>query len=207
MQIMQNNIYFEVARIEGSSLLAHARNALVDMFLKSRCQRLLFIDSDQGFDRNHIFALLNSNKPIIAGVTPHKRFPININFEPLEQDIKFFKSLVNKSSEEFMKFAKERADEKGEIEVLKAGTGCIMIDRSVFASMIDLAEKYVAFDNNPELKHHEFFRTGPLNGMYRGEDWYFCELAKRAGIPIYVHAHARLSHQGAYKWAIQGVLS
>lgn len=129
---LQNGIYFEMARVQGSSLIPHARNSLVDMFLKSRCQRLLFCDSDQGFNRNAFIHLLQSNRRIVAGVTPHKRYPMNMNFEPLEEDNKYFRELHNKSVEEFYHFIKERADQKGEVEVNRSGTGFMMIDRSVF---------------------------------------------------------------------------
>lgn len=198
----QNNIYFEVARIESSSLVPHARNAVVDMFLKSKCQRLLFIDSDQGFNKNHVFNLFTSNRPIIAGVTPHKRFPINLNFEPLEEDRKFFSNLNNKSAEEFFKFAKEKGNDCGEIEVNRAGTGFIMIDRSVFDTLSSKVEGYVPFDNAIDGEHKEFFRMGKHKDRFRGEDWYFCEAAKDAGIPIHVSAHALVVHQGNFKYAI-----
>ena len=77
----QQNVYFEMARVVGSSLIPHARNTLVDMFLKSKCQKLLFMDADQGFNKDVVLSLFQSNRRIIAGVTPHKRFPINLNFD------------------------------------------------------------------------------------------------------------------------------
>lgn len=199
---VQQNIYFEVARIEGSSLVPHARNSIVDMFLKSKCQRLLFVDSDQGFNRNNVLQLLQSNRPIVAGVTPHKRFPINLNFEPLEEDRIFFSDITNKSTEEFFAFVKAKSDAKGEVEVNRAGTGFIMIDRSVFETITDKVGTYKAFDNNETLSHFEFFRMGGYQGQYRGEDWYFCQIAKDAKIPIFINSHALLSHQGTYRWTI-----
>ena len=199
-----HNIYFEFARVDGSSLLPHARNSLVNMFLESKCQRLLFIDSDQGYNRNHILHLLNSNRPIVAGVTPHKRFPINLNFEPLEQDKHFFPELHNKGPDEFFKFAKAKGDVKGEIEVNRAGTGFMMIDRSVFQIMIDSGEvpKYKAFDDRADVYHHEFFKMGSADELYRGEDWFFCQLAKKLNIPIYISSFVCPSHKGTYTWRV-----
>lgn len=134
---LQNNIYLEMAKVQGNSLIPHARNTIVDTFLKSRCQRLLFVDSDQGFNKFAFIHLVQSNKRIVAGVTPHKRYPLNLNFEPLEQDNKYFKELCNKSEAEFFKFIKERGDQRGEVEVNRSGTGFMMIDRSVFEIMRD----------------------------------------------------------------------
>lgn len=197
----QQNIYFEMARVEGSSLIPHARNSLVDMFLRSRCQRLIFIDSDQGFDKQAVLHLFQSNKRIIAGVTPHKRFPINLNFEPLPEDNHFFKDLTNKGPEEFVKFAQSKADPKGEIEVNRSGTGFMMIDRSVFDIMKDHVQEYEPFDNNPSVKHREFFWMGATKGetsRYRGEDWHFTELAKRLHMPIFINANSQVSHRGSF---------
>lgn len=192
--------HFEMARVVGSSLIPHARNSLVDMFLKSKCQKLLFVDSDQGWNRNAVLALYQSNKRIIAGVTPHKRFPINLNFEPLEQDQKYFKELTNKTFEEFQVFAKEKADAKGEIEVKHAGTGFIMIDRSVFDLMSPKVGEYEAFDSDTTVKHKEFFKMGGYNGKFRGEDWLFSMYATELKIPIYINAGVVVSHQGTHTW-------
>lgn len=202
-----HNVYFEMARIIGSSLIPHARNSLVDMFLKSRCQKLLFIDADQGFDKNAALHLFQSNKRIIAGITPHKRFPINFNFEPLPEDHKYFKSLSNKGPEELTKYVQEKADPKGEIEVNRVGTGFIMIDRSVFDIMAPLVANYAPFDENDKLTHKEFFRMGAVEGTacnkFRGEDWLFCELAKSLKIPLFINANAIVSHMGTYNFEVQ----
>ncbi len=204
----QSGWHFEVAMVEGSSLIPHARNSLVDMFLKSKCQKLLFIDSDQGFNRDAVIRLLSSNKRIIAGITPHKRFPINLNFEPLPEDHKHFQSLTNKGEQEFFKFAKEKADPTGEIEVDRVGTGFLMIDRSVFEIMKDHVPKYLAFDNDPSQVHYEFFKMGSDGemGKYRGEDWHFCELAKKLKIPIFINSNVFLSHKGNFTFAANEAL-
>lgn len=233
----QQGVYFELGRVVGSSLIPHARNSLVDMFLKSRCQKLLFVDSDQGFNKEAILHLFQSNKRIIGGVTPHKRFPMNLNFEPLPEDAHFFKDLTNKSIEEYITWARAKADPKGEIEVNRSGTGFLLIDRSVFEIMKehfreqeqridDFREKiktllpdvcieyediikgylchsygYEAFDNNPEIMHDEFFKMGAAKAeslRYRGEDWFFTELAKKLKIPIYVNVNAIVSHKGTH---------
>lgn len=202
LALRQHGQYVEVARVVGSSLVAHARNSLVDMFLKSRCMRLLFIDGDQGFNAQHCMPLYKSSRRIVAAITPHKRFPINLNFEPLEKDKHYFKDLTNKGMEEFIIFAKERADVNGEIEVNRAGTGMICIDRSVF-EILDDAPDYFAFDNSETVQHKEFFKMGIApTGRYKGEDWHFCEEAKRKGIPIYINVNSVISHYGGFLFAV-----
>lgn len=198
--LMRQNIHVEIARVVGSSLIPHARNSLVDMFLKSKCQKMIFIDADQGFDANCLWPLFTSPRRIVAGITPHKRYPINLNFEPLPEDAKYFKDLCNKGTEEFFKFANERADRNGEIEVNRAGTGIMAIDRSVFEILGKEAEEYLAFDSSDEVRHKEFFKMGPAGngGRYKGEDWHFCELAKKHSIPIYIQAKSMAIHGGQH---------
>lgn len=203
LALRQQNIHIEVARVVGSSLIPHARNSLVDMFLKSKCQKLLFIDADQGFDANTLWPLFTSPRRIIAGITPHKRYPINLNFEPLPEDAKYFQSLVNKSYEEFQKYAAEKADKNGEIEVNRAGTGIMCIDRSVFEILSKDVEEYLAFDNNDEVKHKDFFKMGiSPTERYKGEDWHFCELAKKHSIPIYIQARSVAIHAGLHMFRV-----
>lgn len=202
MILSQNNVHFEMARVIGSSLIPHARNSLVQMFLDSKCQRLLFVDSDQSWSKEAALALFQSNRRIIAGITPHKRFPINLNFEPLEEDKHYFKDLTNKSSLEFQEFVNKKADQTGEIEVAKAGTGFIMIDRSVFELMKPKVEEYMAFDNNPSILHREFFQMGAKDGKYQGEDWSFNHLAKELNIPVYISARSLVSHSGIFTWSL-----
>lgn len=198
----QHNIYFEMSRVIGSSLIPHARNSLVDMFLKSKCQRLLFVDADQVWAKEAVLPLFQSNRRIVAGVTPHKRFPINLNFDPLPEDRHFFKDLSNKSSLEFQEFVNKRADQNGEIEVAKAGTGFMMIDRSVFDLMKPKVAEYYAFDNNNDVIHSEYFSMGAVNKKYLGEDWQFNSLAKELRIPVYINVRSLVAHQGSWSWAV-----
>ncbi len=201
--LTQHGVYFEVARIVGSSLLAHARNTLVDMFLKSKCQKLIFIDSDQGWNKETVLHLFQSNKKIVSAVIPHKRFPINLNFEPLPEDQHFFKDLTNKSNEEFWLFAKAKAQANGEIEVNRSGTGMMCIDRSVFEIMKDKAESYQPFDFVETIPHKEFFKMG-INEKkrYVGEDWFFASMAQELNIPMFINCNSLCSHKGQYTWNV-----
>lgn len=203
----QNNIYFEFARVEGSSLLPHARNTLVDMFMNSRCQKMLFIDSDQGFNRESVFRLFQSSRRIVAAISPHKRFPLNLNFEPLEEDRKYFKDTNNKTMKEFQEFAEDKADANGDIQVLRAGTGMMCIDRSVFDILKEKVDWYYAFDNDTKHIHREYFRMGSIDHRYRGEDWVFCMLAQTADIPIFVNRYAFISHDGVFSFDAQRMSS
>lgn len=201
---LQHGVYFEMARVTGSSLIPHARNSLADMFLKSKCQKMLFVDADQQWDKNAALRLFNSSRRIVAGVTPHKRFPINLNFDPIEKHKKYFKDLNNKSVEEYYEFVAAEADIVGEVEVSRSGTGFLMIDRSVFELMREHVAEYFPFDNNDKDTHLEFFKMGSeaSSKRFRGEDWFFMELAKKLHIPIFINTRALVAHQGSYTWGM-----
>jgi hypothetical protein len=198
----KNNVHFEMARVVGSSLIPHARNSLIDMFMKSKCQRLLFVDADQIWSKEAALMLFQSNRRIIAGVIPHKRFPINLNFNPLEKHWHYFKDHSNKSSAEYAEYAKATMDKKGEVEVDKAGFGFIMIDRSVIELMMPLVPEYYAFDNNNDVKHKEIFAMGAVDGKYQGEDWAFCALAKKLKIPMYINVNCQVAHMGQFTFQV-----
>lgn len=183
----------------GSGLIAFARNILVDRFLRSTCKKLLFIDADEGFKADDVMRLYNSNKPIIGGMVPRKAFPINIVFDPLDEHKKHFKNTKTKSLKEVMDLAKEKGNSLGELEVKRAGTGFLMIDRSVFEYLTPHVTEYEAYEGKGE-RHLEFFTTGKSkeSEKYNGEDWDFCELARRHGFKIHIDTGVKITHLGEF---------
>lgn len=188
--------------IKGSPLLAFARNVLVNNLMYTPYKKILFVDSDQMFQPNDILALYGSSRPIIAGVTPHKKLPINLNFYPLDEDRKYFKSVCSKSLKETLNMMRDKGIQNGEIEVSRAGTGFLMIDRTVFETMESHVDSYLAYEERKDV-HSEFFKMGKSEdtGMYAGEDWHFCELAKKLNYPIYINAGVQVLHEGSFVYS------
>ena len=56
----------------GSPFIGRARNDLVDRFLKSDCDNLLFLDSDVGFDVKILTRVLNAKPEIVGGFVPKR---------------------------------------------------------------------------------------------------------------------------------------
>jgi len=54
----QYGIQFAMGTISGCSVVSRARNLLVDDFLQTECDTLMFIDADMTFDPNDIIRLL-----------------------------------------------------------------------------------------------------------------------------------------------------
>jgi hypothetical protein len=176
--LMSQGLYHAWACVEGMSHISLARDLLAAQFLSSPCDRLIFIDGDIGFTRADLERLLSSDKPLVSGMYTRKNPEMNWSF----------------------KTASTKPDEplpaKALIPVRSAPCGFLRIDRRVFDDIIKSGW-------SPQLKYsfeghtvHHFFQTGVIDGEILPEDYYFCELARRAGHPPFVDTGIRLRHVG-----------
>ena len=196
----------------SDSLINRGRNTLVAKFLANpQFTHLMFIDADIGFDHEDVIKLLWHDKDIITGSYPIK----SINWE----DIKALSDkgveanqLMTKSMRYVVNAIKGRsgevAVENGALRIYEAGTGFMMIKRSVFEKMI---EEY------PELKYTD--DTGSLNeeemkwtfaffdsfidketNRYLSEDYGFCHLYSDIGGEIWVDPGLEFTHVGRMKY-------
>lgn len=134
------------------------RNNIVKEFLKSDCTHLLFVDSDIMPSMDLIPRFLNHNKDVIGGYVPI--------WHPILKKPTFFSFKKKDGDYEFV-------DPKlGFQECDFVGTGIMMIKREVIENIEKPLFKQV-FD---EL----------LTKVVKGEDQYFCELAKKNGFKIWV---------------------
>ena len=74
------------------------------------------------------------------------------------------------------------------VEVDAAGTGCLLIHRSVF-------EAFQAEATIHEGNSWCWFRDMPVNGDWFSEDHYFCRRAIELGFKIHAHTGATLPHR------------
>lgn len=200
----------------NESLVQRARNYVVDEFLRSKCTHLLFIDSDIGFKANDVLMMLGiqisdpENYDIIAGPYQKK----TIAWEKVKKAVEMGKA-ENPFHLEFFTGDYAFNPVKGTrsfplsepLEVAEAGTGFMLIPRSVF-------EKYAAaypqfnykpdhtrsinFDGTREIM--AFFDCGidPENRRYLSEDYFFCQNARKIGIKIHLCPWMELQHIGSY---------
>lgn len=189
------NVYGERrGRIDGlfgvtaGGLLSRGRNELVAMFLE-HCDSewLLMVDSDEqlGLDTfdKLIATVHDKDRPIVAGlyfgIAPGDPYPTGY---PL-----IFKSIPD--STRFLPIGDYPDDSV--IEIDSAGTGCLLIHRSVFEA--------IRADATPhEGKSWCWFRDMPVNGDWFSEDHYFCMRAKGLGFKIHAHTGAILPHHKSF---------
>ena len=172
-------------RVENGGLLSRGRNELVARFLDTtEAAWLLMIDSDEqlsvaGFDRL-IAAAHDTERPIVAGLYfgawPGEFYPtaVPLIFYGIPDTTRFAPVMdypVNKV-----------------IPVDSAGTGCLLIHRSVF-------EKIRADAGPHQGSYWCWFQDMPVNGDWFSEDHFFCARAREVGFPIHAHTGVVLPHR------------
>jgi hypothetical protein len=201
----------------NESLVQRARNYIVDEFLRSDCTHLLFIDSDIGFDPRDALALVAlqisdpSKYDIVCGPYPKKTIAwekvslaaqqgrgVDNPFD-LEKYISDFVFNPVKGIKQF------KLSEP--VEVSEGGTGFMLITR-------DALEKYREaypelaylpdhirndqFDGSREI--HAFFDCviDPESKRYLSEDYFFCKMARAAGLSVTMCPWMKINHVGSY---------
>jgi hypothetical protein len=172
-------------RVEAGGLLSRGRNELVAQFLEhTDAQWLLMLDSDEqlsleGFDKL-VDSVHDAERPIMAGLYfgawPGEFYPTAC---PL-----IFKSAPN--STRFLPIMDYPVDKV--ILVDSAGTGCLMIHRSVF-------EAFQADASPHQGKTWCWFQDMPVNGDWFSEDHFFCARARELGFQIHANTGVVLPHR------------
>jgi len=140
MLCASHGIHIQMYYIFNESLIQRARNYCVDEFLRSDCTHMFFIDADIGFGFKDVLTLLHlcdekNDMDVVCGPYPKKV----ISFEKLLKaaqtaNIQNPQELENYVGDFVFNLANGvtsfKIDEP--IEVLEAGTGFMMIKRSVF---------------------------------------------------------------------------
>lgn len=195
--LIADQISFSLHNLETESLIPRARNTCAAYALDHGFTRLFFIDADMIWKYEDFKRILDSDSPIIGGTYPTKGFPIQINYNPVEEN-EFFHS--DRTEKNFKAFRAAYANEKGEAEVLHIPTGFMCIKTSVFMDLVDreLVRSYGYRTGTNEIveSRYDFFPSGVHNGNYLSEDWGFCELARAAGYKIMLNTKTVLGHTG-----------
>ncbi|HVF17085.1 MAG TPA: hypothetical protein VNA21_09240 [Steroidobacteraceae bacterium] len=176
--LQAHGLYAAWTCLEGQANISRARDILAAQFLASDCTSLVFVDGDVGFSRQDLQCLLESPHPITGGLYQRKNGSGQWVCVPQPDD------------------ASASAERPNYRRVQRVGTGFLRIDRPVFEKLI--SGKHVLdypLDNN---RIHQFFPSGVLDGHFLSEDYFFCELAARAGFDIHIDTRIRLKHVGRF---------
>lgn len=173
-------------RIKGSGLLSKQRNRLVKQFLETKSDWLLMMDSDEqlpvsSFDKL-IEAAHEKERPVVAGL-------VFASFDTGFPYPKPVPTIFQDAPEGFLPLNNYDKDSLFQIDA--AGTGCLLIHRSVLEAIRDDADQHQGTD-------WCWFWDGPINGEWIGEDLQFSRRIRSLGFPIYAHTGAILPHSKSY---------
>ena len=175
-------------RVKGSGLLSKQRNRVVKQFLDgTKSDWLLLIDSDEQLTLEAFDKLLETahdkERPVVAGLV---FAGFGIEGAPYPKPVP---AIFQDAPEGFLPLYKY--DKNSVFEIDAAGTGCLLIHRSVLEKMRETADK----NQGPDWC---WFWDGPVDGNWIGEDLLFCRRIRALGFPIYVNTGAILPHQKSY---------
>jgi hypothetical protein len=211
----QHKIPLAFGTIANESLVTRARNVLVAYFLQSNFTRLMFIDADIEYQVEDIVKLLYHDRDIAVGAYPKK----GVNWSRIrdasrkapdaeqwtERDIASFGSDYAVNFKFVDQEKRQIAVERGLVKVHDAGTGFMMIKRSVIDKMIS-AYPELAYNNDlnigADLKglFYSFFDTmiDPRDRRYLSEDYTFCRRWQALGGDIFLDPTISLNHYGSF---------
>lgn len=194
--------------VQRESLIVRARNVMASSFLSTDCSHLLFLDNDLSFPDGSILKLIHSEKDIVCGAYPKKKY----NFEEIikvmtEEKLPLDQAITKTSDYIFNPLDVENVKiENACIEVREAGTGMMLIKRNVIESLIG-KEDLGVFEYKPYPsedaghKCYTFFDCGlDENKYYLSEDYKFCWRIRKLGYKCYLRVDIPMNHQGIHSF-------
>jgi hypothetical protein len=200
----------------NESLVQRARNYVVDEFLRSDCTHLMFIDADIGFSPNDVLSLLGiqitypDEYDILTAPYPKK----SIAWEKVKKAVELGKAdnpfdLMNYTADYVFNpvasIKSFRIDTP--VEVSEAGTGFMLIPRSVFGKYkeaypeLSYKPDHIRtenFDGSREIVAYFDCAIDPESRRYLSEDYFFCRNARKIGIKLHMCPWMNLQHVGSY---------
>lgn len=202
--LMLNDLefYYHYETLVNESLIPRGRNTLVKSFMANpKLTHLLFIDADIGFRAKDVLKLVLHDKDVVAGVYPKKR----INWPLVRRAVAAGKEdLTNYTGDFVLNILGEekKLEETGLLEVRHAGTGFLMIKKTVFEQMESVVQEYKELKEDGELHTGvEYFQSGvDAKGFYQSEDYRFCDIWRSMGGKVYIDPFIKLTHTGSYEF-------
>jgi hypothetical protein len=175
----------------------------------TKATHLLFIDSDISFNYRMIERMLNYDKDICLVPYPIKGLDFNKIKTRIKEGSPLDARLLGNQYTMAVPDPNNVKVDNGFIEVERGPAGCMLIKRSVIEALIKeypefTIHQHTLIDGKLVLREHmyNFFDTywDPKAKTYTGEDFYFCKLAKHAGIKMYALVDEYISHHGEFSY-------
>jgi hypothetical protein len=206
-------IYF----CKNDSLVTRARNNLIARAMTDKTvTHIMFIDSDIKWFPHDIYKLILSNKDVIGGAYPLKKY----NFDRLAEENVVAKWIENKNKSKInllddITLIKSKLIDyninhisnqleivDNLIQVRHSATGFLMIKRDVITNMAKAfpSTKYtddIGFLSKEENENaYALFDCAVVDDHYYSEDWLFCHRWSKMNGKIYIDISIMLGHTG-----------
>ena len=169
---------YQVQFYQQNPIISYARNFLVRQFLESDYSDMVFVDSDVAFPGGTLCRLAEYPVDICGAAYPYR----------------------NESGEFPIRYIEERTElwadpATGLLEVAGLPAGCLRISRTCIEAICKAHPEllYADMNGHPTYSLFEFTRE---NGQFFGEDWAFCNLARKDGFKIWLAPDLDMTHTG-----------
>jgi hypothetical protein len=159
-------------------------NIATHLFLKSKADEMVIIDTDIVFTPKHVGMLLSHDVPLVSGIYPKKVMGLEYPIGPLESDPDPFSH--NGASL---------------CEVEYVARGFLRIKREVFESLKnlpDIVSYHCPHSNEDQLEYWKNFPGGD------SDDFNFCKRYRAVGGKVFVDKRITLQHAGNVLYPIKG---
>ena len=168
----------ELGMLLGDCHVDDARNSLARDFLASRCDDLVFVDADIGFQSRDLIRLLTHDCDVVGGAYPKK------------SDIDEYPVAL---------FPGEQRARNGLLEVRGIATGFLRISRKAMQTLWDQSAEYAVRGDN-QAPCRTIFERLIVNGARMSGDMAFCHKWREAGGKVYADPECYLEHRGEKSW-------
>jgi hypothetical protein len=176
---------YEVRRVRGYAAIDQARSQMATDALADGFDDLMWIDADVGFDAADVDRLRASGHPVVCGIYPKKNArTLACHLLPGTTTVHF-------------------GARGGLTEILYAPTGFLLTHRTVYERIVEHEALPVCNQRFPTPIVPYFLPLLVPDGeghWYLGEDFAFCERARRSGFAIMADTTIRLWHVGSYRF-------
>ena len=179
-EIKDRKIPFDYQLLVGGSIVQAVRSHLAHKFLKSKMNRLFFIDSDMSWAPEDFIRVLalSSVMPVVGAAYPAKKGP----------STEFMINVID---------PKAKANEWGCLPIGGMGLGFTCVAREV---MEKIAAESPIVTNDDGEKMPMTFRCGVEGGRFIGEDMNFFGDCRRHGYTVNVDPKIEIGHVGGKEY-------
>lgn len=183
---MKHGINFSLDTMVNESLIPRGRNNLVAKFLANPvATHLMWIDSDIKWEPEAVLRMALYDAGVVCGLYPMKGMPIRYVLNALPGGRRVGPLL----------------------EVSTAGTGFMLIKRSIIEKLIEAMPETKYKDSlnlGAQFEPHMYALFDTMidkSGHYLSEDWTFCKrVREKLNVPIWIDTEVKLDHFGAFNF-------